>query len=143
MTLYDIMKKDTNRKVILMKSKKKFAMMMMDAQYDTKRDYAVFETEEVETHMITVNSPEQAVQMAKELAEQGFGAIEVCGAFGEELARKMYEATENKVSVGYIVCPSDQKELSDRFGRHNDLIKYYDPKIKNASNRVRFSFGVV
>ena len=65
--------------------------------------------------MITVNSPEQAVQMAKELAEQGFGAIEVCGAFGEELARKMYEATENKVSVGYIVCPSDQKELSDRF----------------------------
>ena len=75
-----------------MKSKKKFAMMMMDAQYDTKRDYAVFETEEVETHMITVNSPEQAVQMAKELAEQGFGAIEVCGAFGEELARKMYEA---------------------------------------------------
>ena len=83
-----------------MKSKKKFAMMMMDAQYDTKRDYAVFETEEVETHMITVNSPEQAVQMAKELAEQGFGAIEVCGAFGEELARKMYEATGNKVSVG-------------------------------------------
>lgn len=54
--------------------------------------------------MITVNSPEQAVQMAKELAEQGFGAIEVCGAFGEELARKMYEATGNKVSVGYIVC---------------------------------------
>lgn len=98
-----------------MKSKKKFAMMMMDAQYDTKRDYAVFETEEVETHMITVNSPEQAVQMAKELAEQGFGAIEVCGAFGEELARKMYEATGNKVSVGYIVCPLDQKELSDRF----------------------------
>ena len=98
-----------------MKSKKKFAMMMMDAQYDTKRDYAVFETEEVETHMITVNSPEQAVQMAKKLAEQGFGAIEVCGAFGEELARKMYEATGNKVSVGYIVCPPDQKELSDRF----------------------------
>lgn len=98
-----------------MKSKKKFAMMMMDAQYDTKRDYAVFETEEVETHMITVNSPEQAVQMAKELAEQGFGAIEVCGAFGEELARKMYEATGNKVSVGYIVRPLDQKELSDRF----------------------------
>ena len=98
-----------------MKSKKKFAMMMMDAQYDTKRDYAVFETEEVETHMITVNSPEQAVQMAKELAEQGFGAIEVCGAFGEELARTMYEATGNKVSVGYIVCPLDQKELSDRF----------------------------
>ena len=48
-----------------MKSKKKFAMMMMDAQYDTKRDYAVFETEEVETHMITVNSPEQAICCAK------------------------------------------------------------------------------
>ncbi|MBS5138840.1 MAG: hypothetical protein KHY90_10735, partial [Clostridium sp.] len=63
----------------------------------------------------TLTESLEAVQMAKELAEQGFGAIEVCGAFGEELARKMYEATGNKVSVGYIVCPPDQKELSDRF----------------------------
>lgn len=81
--------------------------------------------------------------MAKELAEQGFGAIEVCGAFGEELARKMYEATGNKVSVGYIVCPPDQKNCPIVSGRHNDLIKYYDPKIKTHPTGCVFSFCVV
>ena len=77
--------------------------------------YAVLETQAVETHIITVNSPEQAIEMAKQLAADGFGAIEVCGAFGEELARRMYEATGKTVSVGYIVCPEDEKELSDHF----------------------------
>ena len=73
--------------------KKKFAMMLMDQQYCSRKDYAVLETQAVETHIITV----------------------VCGAFGEELARRMYEATGKTVSVGYIVCPEDEKELSDHF----------------------------
>ena len=68
-------------------------MMLMDQQYCSRKDYAVLETQAVETHIITVNSPEQAIEMAKQLAADGFGAIEVCGAFGEELARRMYEAT--------------------------------------------------
>lgn len=95
--------------------KKKFAMMLMDQQYCSWKDYAVLETQAVETHIITVNSPEQAIEMARQLAVDGFGAIEVCGAFGEELARRMYEATGKTVSVGYIVCPEDEKELSDHF----------------------------
>lgn len=86
-----------------MKSKKKFAMMMMDAQYDTKRDYAVFETEEVETHMITVNSPEQAVQMAKELAEQGFGAILSFRLTISIFAKKM-KAAICRYSITTSVC---------------------------------------
>lgn len=95
--------------------KKKFAMMLMDQQYCSRKDYAVLETQAVETHIITVNSPEQAIEMAKQLAADGFGAIEVCGAFGEELARRMYEVTGKTVSVGYIVCLEDEKELSDHF----------------------------
>ena len=85
--------------------KKKFAMMLMDQQYCSRKDYAVLETQAVETHIITVNSPEQAIEMAKQLAADGFGAIEV----------RMYEATGKTVSVGYIVCPEDEKELSDHF----------------------------
>ena len=58
---------------------------------------------------------EQAVELAGQLAQQGFGAIEVCGAFGKELAERMFHATGERVSVGYVVCPQEQKELSDRF----------------------------
>ena len=52
---------------------------------------------------------------AKRLGEEGFGAIEVCGAFGEELAKKMYEATGCKVPVGYVTTPQDQFEKALAF----------------------------
>ena len=97
-----------------MKTPKKFAMMLMGNEYNTKKDYVVMQTESTETHIFTVNTPEQAVELAGQLAQQGFGAIEVCGAFGKELAERMFHAGE-RVSVGYVVCPQEQKELSDRF----------------------------
>ena len=75
----------------------------------------MMQTESTETHIFTVNTPEQAVELAGQLAQQGFGAIEVCGAFGKELAERMFHATGERVSVGYVVCPQEQKELSDRF----------------------------
>lgn len=53
--------------------------------------------------------------LAKRLGEEGFGAIEVCGAFGEELAKKMYEATGCKVPVGYVTTPQDQFEKALAF----------------------------
>ena len=64
---------------------------------------------------MTIYQLECFIAVAEELAQAGFGAIEVCGAFGKELAQKMYEATGKTVSVGYVVCPPEQKELSDRF----------------------------
>ena len=97
-----------------MKTSKKFAMMLMGSEYNTKKDYVVMQTESTETHIFTVNTPEQAVELAGQLAQQGFGAIEVCGAFGKELAERMFHATGARVSVGYVVCPQEQKELSDR-----------------------------
>ena len=109
------MKKRNAERGICMLPKKKFAMLLMDAGYCSKKDYAVLETDAVETHIMTVNTPEQAVALAKDLSQQGFGAIEVCGAFGEELARRMFEATGKQVSVGYVTCPQDEKQLSDHF----------------------------
>ena len=69
---------------------KKWAMVIMNPGYDP------------------VRNPEEAVALAKRLGEEGFGAIEVCGAFGEELAKKMYEATGCRVPVGYVTMPQDQ-----------------------------------
>lgn len=103
-----------------MKSKKKFAVMLMGSDYQQKKDYAVLETEGTETHIIAVNTPQQALETVKTLADDGFGAVEVCGAFGEALARQMYEAAGKRLSVGFVICPSDQKEMSDRFWSQQD-----------------------
>ena len=56
-----------------MKTSKKFAMMLMGSEYNTKKDYVVMQTESTETHIFTVNTPEQAVELAGQLAQQGFG----------------------------------------------------------------------
>ena len=41
--------------------------------------------------------------MARELQADGVDAIEVCGAFGEEGAGKLAEATGSTISIGYVV----------------------------------------
>lgn len=84
---------------------KKWAMVIMNAGYDPEKDMARLDLEQVETHILTVRNPDEAVALAKRLGEEGFGAIEVCGAFGEELAKKMYEAAGCKVPVGYVTTP--------------------------------------
>ena len=94
---------------------KKWAMVIMNAGYDPEKDMARLDLEQVETHILTVRNPDEAVALAKRLGEEGFGAIEVCGAFGEELAEKMYEAAGCKVPVGYVTTPQDQFEKALAF----------------------------
>ena len=89
--------------------KKKFAFLLMGKEFDTAKDTAVFETE----HMIT--SFEEALKRAVACAENGVGAIEVCGAFGKEWADKIIAATGNKVAVGYVVHNPEQDELFRQF----------------------------
>ena len=50
-----------------------------------------------------------------ELADAGFGALEVCGAFGEDLARRMYDAAGHRLTVSYVVCPPDQLDAARTF----------------------------
>lgn len=95
-------------------SKRKFAFMLMDSYYTSKHQ-AYFETEDMHTYIVTVNNPEEAIVKAKELAASGVGAIEVCGAFGAELAGRIIEATENKIPIGYVAFFPSQNEIVQRF----------------------------
>ena len=95
--------------------KKKCAMMIMNPLFDPAKDHARLDHEKVENHILTVRTPEEAVAAARCLADEGFGAIEVCGAFGEELARRMYDAADHRLTVGYVVTPPDQLEAAKRF----------------------------
>ena len=66
---------------------KKYAFLLMGKDFNPQRDHACFSAGGVDSYIITVRSPEEAVKKARELADEGFGALEVCGAFGENLAR--------------------------------------------------------
>ena len=62
-----------------MKTPKKFAMMLMGSEYNTKKDYVVMQTESTETHIFTVNTPEQAVEYIKaglDKLNQGYSYVE-------------------------------------------------------------------
>ena len=91
--------------------KKKFAFLLMGKEFDTAKDTAVFETEHMISYIFTVTSFEEALKRAVACAEDGVGAIEVCGAFGKEWADKIIAATGNKVAVGYVVHNPEQAVL--------------------------------
>ena len=95
--------------------KKKFAFLLMGKEFDTAKDTAVFETEHMISYIFTVTSFEEALKRAVACAENGVGAIEVCGAFGKEWADKIIAATGNKVAVGYVVHNPEQDELFRQF----------------------------
>lgn len=94
-------------------SVKKFAMLLMNENF-TLQNFQI-DVPGIEHHVFTVCSPEQAITLVRRLAKEGFGAIEVCGAFGEELAKNMHEAAAKKIPVGYIKYPSQQEEVIKNF----------------------------
>ena len=95
--------------------KKKCAMMIMNPNFDPAKDHARLDHAKVENHILTVRTPEEAVAKARQLADEGFGVIEVCGAFGEALARQMYDAADHRLTVSYVVTPPDQLEATLKF----------------------------
>ena len=48
---------------------------------------------------------------AQELLEQGVGCIELCGAFGPDGARRIIEATGNRIPVGYVTHLPEQEAV--------------------------------
>lgn len=92
---------------------KKYAMMLMNEAF-TLESFQI-NVPGIEHHVFTVRSSQQAIDLVVRLAEEGFGAIEVCGAFGEDLAKSMHEATNRKVFIGYIKYPSQQEEALQKF----------------------------
>ena len=49
--------------------------------------------------------------MPQELLEQGVGCIELCGAFGPDGARRIIEATGNRIPVGYVTHLPEQEAV--------------------------------
>lgn len=86
--------------------KKRYAFLLMGGHYDPAAHRCGFETDRDTVEFRTVRDLEEAKAVAVELQGRGFGAIEVCGAFGEDGARQLAEATGEKVAIGYVTHDS-------------------------------------
>ena len=68
--------------------KRKFAFLLKGEDYDPIVQQTFFETPFMTTYVFTVRNFEEAAAKVQALAEEGFGVIELCGAFGPEKARE-------------------------------------------------------
>ncbi|MGX8700078.1 DUF6506 family protein [Caproiciproducens sp.] len=86
----------------------KFAFIIM-GDFDARRDRAAIH--DGTAQIVGVSNIGEACAAAKTLCEKGIGCIELCGAFGEEGAKKVIGATENKIPVGYVTHLPEQEEI--------------------------------
>ena len=95
--------------------KKKFAFMLMGPAYHSDTHRAHFESESKHVYFIGVSDFEEAKREAIRMADEGFGIIGVCGAFGTEKAQALIDATNGRLGVGYITHFPEQDALFDAF----------------------------
>lgn len=75
---------------------KRYAMILMNPLFLPEKHTALFQTGNIENHILTVRNEEEALRKTKELLDEGFGVLEVCGAFERELVEKNAEHRSGK-----------------------------------------------
>ncbi|MDL2211807.1 DUF6506 family protein [Erysipelotrichaceae bacterium OttesenSCG-928-M19] len=83
----------------------KFAFILTGGQKHPLPEYLQFDNPNNTTKICGVDSIETACQVAKELADDGYNLIELCGDFQAEGAQKVIDAVAGKAKVGYIIYP--------------------------------------
>lgn len=84
-------------------AKLKAAFMFVTPDSDPSKHRAVVSTPEIlDLIVIGVKDYQQAATVAKELADQGVTAIELCGGFGNIGVAKVAQAVGDKASVGAV-----------------------------------------
>lgn len=86
----------------------KFAFLIM-GDFDPSKDRAAIHGGAAQ--IIGVPSVEAACREAAALVEEGVDCIELCGAFKAEDARRVIEATGNKIPVGFVTHLPEQDEI--------------------------------
>ncbi|WP_349671752.1 DUF6506 family protein [Lacrimispora sp.] len=86
----------------------KFAFIIM-GQFDLKNDRASIHNGVAQ--IVGVSSVDEACTVAQELCVSGVDCIELCGAFGEVGTKKVINATQNKIPVGYVTHLPEQETV--------------------------------
>ena len=94
---------------------KKFAYIMMGEDLNPSEHKAEFKTDSAINYIYTVRNKEEAINLIKDLKSQNVGVVEVCGAFGRDLALEIIEESNNEIGIGYVVNEPEQNDLFDKF----------------------------
>ena len=86
----------------------RFAFIIM-WDFDSEADRA--EIRNGKAQIIGVPNLDKAIEIARRLYFDGIDCIELCGAFGENGAREVIRATENKIPVGYVTHLPEQNDI--------------------------------
>ncbi|MGI6181753.1 MAG: DUF6506 family protein [Agathobaculum sp.] len=86
----------------------KFAFLIM-GNFSPDEDRAAIHGGDAQ--IIGVANMEEACAAAKQLREQGIDCIELCGAFREEGAKTVIEATGNQLPIGYVTHLPEQDDV--------------------------------
>ncbi len=83
--------------------KKRYAFVLMGQHYNPKEHRCDFDMPTGTTSLRTVRSMDEAKQTVLELQQAGYGAIELCGAFGRDAANEFTALTGGTIAIGYVV----------------------------------------
>lgn len=65
---------------------------------------------------IDMNDKSKVIEVAKQIADEGYQMIELCGGFGPEWIDKVTQALDNKIPVGGVFYgPQFRQPLADLF----------------------------
>lgn len=92
-------------------SEKKLACLIMGENYDTPKHQAAFTTVWGTTYVFTVNNFEGAKAKVLSMIDEGFGTVELCGAFGKEKADELIKLAAGRIAVGYVVYSDEQRAI--------------------------------
>ena len=93
---------------------KKYAFLLMGKDFNPQRDHACFSAGGVDSYIITVRSPEEAVKKARELADEALARWSL-RRFWRKSGPGNVPAADRRLTVSYVVCPKDQEEASLQF----------------------------
>lgn len=80
----------------------KAAFIFLAPEADPATHRAEVLTPAVELTVVGVQDYAQAEQVARDLVDQGIGAIELCGGFGHEGTARIVKAVQGRVAVGVV-----------------------------------------
>lgn len=99
---------------------RKFAFILMGEHYDPQVHKVDFKTAGQISSIRTVCNFDQALALMDTLRQDGYGAVEVCGAFGPDRAQKLIERSNGEIAVGFVTHFPEQDTLFDAFFSHHD-----------------------
>lgn len=85
-----------------MSSKARMAFLVLVPDADPEKHRCTLETGLVEMIVQIVPTMDKAVEVARQMADQGVNPIELCGGFGNSMTGKIAEAVKGKAFVGAV-----------------------------------------